>query len=117
MPTGPKCNSHPRGGQQNAAPFHRGVRANKVRTEPSVARLGPNQKFSSGDQRERIDESLSPSFAPLGLLPLERGDQQKQSNQNPERVDPISRRGEVNAFVVTSTPQRTNGPRRAAPSD
>src|SRR5437867_10645092 len=81
MPTGPKCNSHPRGGQQNAAPFHRGVRANKVRTEPSVARLGPNQKFSSGDQRERIDESLSPSFAPLGLLPLERGDQPIQSKQ------------------------------------
>ena len=64
------------------------ARRNESRAQPPVVRPTPKQ-VKRDYERQRVAEPLAPGFAPFRLLQLERGEEPVQTEEKPERVDPL----------------------------
>src|ERR1700757_4510858 len=99
MPARPNRDGHAGGRKRNTDPTPAITSRNEAYPQPPVVRAGPKQ-IKREQKRQHVTKPLPPRLAPFRLLQLERGNDPVQTENKPQRVNPLPLRREIHESTL-----------------
>src|SRR6267143_2308736 len=99
MPARRDRDRHAGGGERDTHPTQAIARRNESSAQPPVVCARPKQ-IKRDQKRQYVAKPLPPRFAPFRFLQLERGNDPVQTENKPERIDPLPLRWKIHESTL-----------------